>query len=473
MAELSSDSPTYKTWGVDWLDENPLSAHLPDVPENSNDSFAALARQPAFDANELKLPAKLRRLRVAGLRNFFVPTHKTHFEAHSEIVGHVMMGYEHRNPMTAEGQRILHGSCQSLDLPPPISMISGFSGMGKSTLLTRILNSLGPQVVRHTNFRGKPFPYAQLLHLRINISAQCTVKTLCSDFGNRADQVLDTELYGGIFSKLSGASIPQYVHEIRKVVLQNHVGVLVLDEFQNLNLMGMGAKKIIAFLANLRDELCVPIVVCGTYKSLDLMRDDFTISRRLVEGGYFDLTRPTSSDDHSWVTLCHIAWANQWLRDPLDFSDEVCSTLYEVSQGITAVMIMVLMKAQRRALDNGLEQVDCALLRKVYQEQMKPLHPALAALRSSDPRLISSFDDLWAKAGGLNIDRDSEIPGAGSSLSIPTSTQTPEQVLSAALSRELSDCAEVPDPSQAKRRKRRICADETNEQVRSSKGLNF
>jgi hypothetical protein len=32
--------------------------------------------------------------------------------------------------------------------------------------------------------------------------------------------------------------------------------------------MGVGAKKIIALLVNLRDELGLPIVVVGTYKAL-------------------------------------------------------------------------------------------------------------------------------------------------------------------------------------------------------------
>lgn len=77
-----------------------------------------------------------------------------------------------------------------------------------------------------------------------------------------------------------------YLSEIRKIITTHHVGLLVLDEFQNLSLMGVGAAKVIAFLVNLRDELGIPIVIAGTYKALRLLEGDLSISRRLVEGGY-------------------------------------------------------------------------------------------------------------------------------------------------------------------------------------------
>ena len=34
------------------------------------------------------------------------------------------------------------------------------------------------------------------------------------------------------------------------------------------------------------------------------------------------------------------------------------------------------------------------LLRKVYEDEFKPVHPMLAALRSNRPELIAKYDDL-------------------------------------------------------------------------------
>ncbi len=267
--------------------------------------------------------------------------------------------------------------------------------MGKSTLIDRIVGYLGNQLHRHVRFDDKPFTEKQILFLRRNCPEHCTVGTLCSTFGDYTDRVLGLQLYSGVFAKLQGGSRTLYLSEISKIIKNHHVGFLVLDEFQNLSLMGVGAKKIIALLVNLRDELGLPIVVVGTYKALRLLEGDMSTGRRLVEGGYFDLERPASAAVDSWVDLCQIAWEYQWVKNPVDFDSDICEALYEVSQGITGIMISAFAFAQLAAIEDGTERVDAALICKVYLERMKPLHPAIRILQSGDPRLVDKFDDLY------------------------------------------------------------------------------
>lgn len=341
------------------------------------------------------LPAAIRRLRVNRLRRFFVPTLPDHRRALIEISSQVFDAYMARNPMTPDGQRVLYGGPVELPYSPTISLVAGHSGMGKSTLINRILAYLGPQILRHTAFHEVPFPETQILWLRRNVPEQCTVGTLCSTFGDYTDRVLHMSLYGGIFNKLKGGDRNLYLSEIRRIITTHHVGLLVLDEFQNLSLMGVGAKKIIALLVNLRDELGLPIVVVGTYKALRLLEGDLSTARRLVEGGYFDLERPTSAADENWNQLCEIAWEYQWVREPVEFSSEISTTLYDVSQGITGIMLNVFAASQLAAMENGTEKVDADLIRKVFKERMQPLHPAIRILKSGDPRLMDEFDDLY------------------------------------------------------------------------------
>lgn len=409
MTEPASNAPEYKTVGYEEFDGNPLLAHLPHPPDSPTDTFMRLAKRPKFDVSERLLSAGLRGVLISRLRDFYVPTHKAHYEAYSGILTQIFDGYTHRNPLTAKGQALLYGGPRSQSYTPTMSMIAGCSGMGKSTLLTQIFNSVGPPLVQHTEFRGQPFTESQVIALRKNVPERCTVKILCSELGSQADQILGQKLYGGIFGKLRGGDRGPVVHEIRKIISNHHVGVLVIDEFQNLSLRGVGAKEIIAFLVNLRDELGVPIVLCGTYKALDLLRDHMTTARRLEEGGYFDLSRPRDADDTSWRGLCEAAWDAQWVRDPVDFSDEICSALFEVSQGVTAIMIAAFRKAQLRAIREGTERVDAALIQKVYDQEMTVLHPSLTVLKSQDRELMLKFDDLFAGAWN-SIDRDRDNP---------------------------------------------------------------
>lgn len=393
MSELAS--PKYLTRGFEELDSNPLIAHLRLPPETDSAAFLALGQRPEFNVQDRGLPNSIRRLRIKRLRRFYVPTLEAHRQALIEIITNVLDGYIARNPMTAKGQALLYGGAADLDFRPTISLIAGYSGMGKSTLVDRILAYLGQQLHQHTEFDAKPFPEKQIIYLRRNCPERCTVGTLCSTFGDYTDRVLGLELYAGVFAKLRGGSRTLYLAEISKIIRTHHVGFLVIDEFQNLSLMGVGAKEIIALLVNLRDELGLPIVVVGTYKALKLLEGDMSTGRRLVEGGYFDLQRPTSAQDESWIDLCSIAWKYQWVRNPVEFDPGICDALYDVSQGITGIMLSAFSFAQLAAIDNGTECVDANLIRKVYLDRMKPLHPALRVLQSGNPLLMDKFDDLY------------------------------------------------------------------------------
>lgn len=392
----NNQQPTYKRIGAPEIDGNPLAAHLPLAPDDDDAAFFALANAPAFNVEDRSLPSPVRRLRIKHLNRFFVPVSPVHRRALSSIVTSVHDGYIARNPMTPLGQRFLYGNTVASSYKPEITMVSGYSGMGKSTLIDRTLNYLSQSPVwNHSTFEGKAFPETQIVWLRRNVPEACTVRALCETFGEHTDAMLGQKLYTGVFSKLQRGGRNSYLSEIKKIIVSHHVGVLILDEFQNLSLMGLGANKIIALLINLRDELGLPIVIVGTYKALNLLKSDMSISRRLAEGGYFDIARPLGPDDENWQSLCWAAWEYQWVRKPIAFSDDVCSALYEVSQGITAIMLATLATSQIAAIESGVESVDANMIRKVFRERMEPLHQPIRALQSQDVKLMDLFDDLY------------------------------------------------------------------------------
>lgn len=403
--------PNYRDHRFPEIDNNPLLAHLNLPPETDKEAFLALGLRPKFHESERDLPAFARRLCINRLRRFFAPTLPIHRRALIEISSQLFDGYMPRNPMTPEGQAILHGGPVNLSYRPTISFIAGHSGMGKSTLIDRILAQMGNQVCRHKEFRGVPFPETQVLWLRRNVPEHCTVGTLCSTFGDYTDRVLRMSLYGGIFNKLKDAGRDLYLGEIRRIITNHHVGLLVLDEFQNLSLMGVGAKKIIAFLVNLRDDLGLPIVVAGTYKALRLLEGELSTARRLVEGGYFDLARPTSSEDPNWQNLSKTMWKYQWVRNPItEYSPEIGHALYDISQGINGIAISGFAATQLVAIEDGSERVTAELIRKVFEERMQPLHPAIRILKSGDPRLMDTFEDIYMNLYPSSTNYSTEPP---------------------------------------------------------------
>ncbi|WP_176464916.1 ATP-binding protein [Pseudomonas fragi] len=398
MQSTSLNDIIYQKSGAAEIDDNPLIAHLNLPPDNDRQAFIRLGLKPEYDTLDRELPTYLRRIKINRLRHFFAPTHPVHRRALIGISSQLFDGYIPRNPMSAEGQRALYGGKADITIRPTISLIAGHSGMGKSTLLDRVLESAGQQSYQHALFQDQPFPERQILWLRRNVPEHCTVKTLCASFGDYTDRILGLKLYHGIFQDVRGGDRNFYLSEIRKIITTHHVGLLVLDEFQNLSLMGVGAAKVIAFLVNLRDELGIPIVIAGTYKALRLLEGDLSISRRLVEGGYYDLKRPLSADDESFNQLCKIAWKYQWTKERSEISDRIIDALYDVSQGITGIMLSVFASAQLAAIEDGSEKINENTIIETYNFRMTPLHPAVNILKSNSPRLIDKFDEALSNA---------------------------------------------------------------------------
>ena len=277
--------------------------------------------------------------------------------------------------------------------------------MGKSTLIRSIMSSLGKPVIKHSSYKGTPFPESQILYLMRNVPDQCSAKAMCKSFGDYTDSLLGVKLYSRLFEDKS-LTRTHYVAGLRRIIANHHVAALVIDEFQNLALAKSGGEKeLIAMILNLRDELGVPIILVGTYKAVDILKGEASVARRLVDGGYHELQRPESPNDEDWQALCEIAWEYQWVKNPQLLKEEIIDVLYDYSQGITGIMLNLFITAQIEAIESETEVVDAKLLKSVYLKRFKPLHGVIDALRSRDIRFLNRYDDLYIKSfSALNED---------------------------------------------------------------------
>jgi len=402
VAEWIDNSPVYHDYPIEEFRDNPLIACLKLPPKDFEEASLRLFRFPKFKESERDLDSTFRALLPARLTQFFV-ANRHHVEIFRHVQRQILGGYSVRNPMTQDGQQLLHnagtpGSRIGPVNPSKISFVTGLSGQGKSALMRAIMPAVGPAVIQHSNFREKTFTETQILYLMRNVPDQCGPKALAKVFGDHADEMLQKNLYGRMFSDRS-MTRTDYVSTLRKIVANHHVGVLILDEFQNLSLAGtVGQQELIALLVNIRDELGVPIILVGTYKAADVLAGNACTARRLVEGGFHELKRPMSAEDEDWRVFCEIAWNYQWVRNPMDLSEDILAVLYECSQGITGIMLTVFIAAQIEAIDSGEEKVDADLLRKVYCRRFEPLHNIIDALRRNEQAFLNRYDDLYMKA---------------------------------------------------------------------------
>lgn len=404
MDTIFKENPHYHNPLISSYQGNPLIEALDPMPKDRKEATKRLLKKPEFNKSDIELDASLRKHQTLTLRNYLYPTN-TQVDILYGILLQVFDGYRFRNPMTAEGQKKLHheyGNKGTVVIkknkPGTISFITGLSGMGKSISIETVLNALGATVIRHSNYNGSPFTETQIVALKNNVGDQISPKFFAKRYGEKTDRLLGVELYSKHF-KSKKLTRHDYINELFKIIYNHFVGIIAIDEFQNLKLATKTAKEeLIALLIDMRDELGIPIVLVGTYKAVDILRKDASISRRLVEGGYYELQRPMSSGDEDFRDFCDIMWEYQWLKHPADLSDEILDTLYDCSMGITGILLNLFIFAQNEALDTGKEFVDAKIIRQVYKNRFKPFHNIINALRANTPEFLLQYDDLYLKA---------------------------------------------------------------------------
>jgi len=399
------------------MDDNPLIAALRRPTDVLQEQLDRLRLKPIFSERERELPGSVRTFLLNRLQqSFFFPSTQ-HVQIYKDIEAQVIGGYWSRNPMTSSGQRLVHNAgtpgnhIERTTLSDPgiaatIACLMGLSGIGKSALMQRITAALGKPVIAHSNFKGKAITETQVTVVMRNCSDQpnYTTKAIAKLLADRIDELINQSLYGKFFNDKS-MTRTHYIAELRRILTSNWVGVVIIDVFEHMSLAGtLGQKELLAMLCNLRDELGIPLILVGTYKAAKIFdTPDASVPRRLIDGGFHDLKRPASTDDDDFISFCEVAWKYQWVKNPIPIKDEIKHTLFDLSQGITAVVLMLFKFAQIEAIRSGQETVNVKTLTDTYASRLSPLHQILGALRSNNKDVLDKYDDLY-----LNLSRQIE-----------------------------------------------------------------
>jgi hypothetical protein len=209
--------------------------------------------------------------------------------------------------------------------------------------------------------------------------------------------------------------IPEMIRGMKRVAATHFLGLLVIDEFQNLSVAkGGGDEKMLNYFVELVELIGVPLLLIGTYKAIGLLSKTMRNARRATGDGYLEFKRH-APDSVEWRLLVYGIWYYQWVKSPIalpdlkgdpelirEFDEKIVYPLYDLTQGITSVLVIIFMQAQWRALRADEETIDEALLKETYNECLKILHPALNALRSGKLEDLKSFDDLLPPIGDMD-----------------------------------------------------------------------
>ena len=388
---------SYQEQQLPEYDGNPLISALPPIP-GFQEVVAQLQALPAFDPQEALLDGRVRAHAIARLlHGFFQPlTH--HLELEGKISLMIRQGYIGRNPANGAWYSHLQNGYrrveeedldvaiyQSVSSTASSLSLFGSSGCGKTRTLERILG-MYPQALHHPEYN-----ITQLTYLKVDCPIDGDLDELCLSFFNQVDRVLGTHYSRSHGRKKLGTK--RLLASMCQVANLHALGVLIIDEVQNLNeARSGGAEKMHNFFVSLVNTIGVPIIQVGTHRASKFFQRTFRAARRISGLGSIRWDR-LPRDEH-WTRLLKRLWKFQWLREAAPLDEELEATMYELTQGVMDIVVKLFALAQIRAIVTGAEHIKPPLLRKVFEDEFKPVHPMLAALRSGRPELIAKYDDL-------------------------------------------------------------------------------
>ena len=394
---------------------NKLIEALP--PSMSDDElFEMLSLAPPFAPEQRTWPTHERMYMLKELKNFMVPLSK-HFELGRALDTMIRSGYVGRAPRTPEHNGIyktIHDNekakrsfsqAAQTHTPQISTSLIGISGLGKTTLVKRWCAHIH-EVIYHPDLHVYQVPY---LHIEMP-SDGSSVKGLAHGILQKLDQLIPGANYYDDYAIKGRPGADTLMRSVARVMNLHFVGILICDEVQNLANSRKGQQTVMTELVSACNDLKVPILFIGTTKALKVLSLDFRQARRSCGHSVTPWERlpcaVVPGEINEWHEFVQVLWQNQWVKNPVELTDELLATMYRFSQGIIDVAITLFASAQARAMLDGSETITPGLIQRVFMEELRPLHRAIDALHHNDIEAIAQFDDI-----GVGVELSAVVDG--------------------------------------------------------------
>ncbi len=390
---------------------NPLIEALPDYLEwRPRDVLKKLSKEPE------QLNACASRSQISAWLNnlppsLFVPT-KRHYALFETIDLLIRQGYVLRNPMTAEradylrnayerqqsGEKVLDTTFEEEIHEQLTASLIGTSGMGKTRTVERIL-TFYPQLIEHTR-KSIGGPILQIVYLHVECPHDGSVVALCRNLLGEIDRLTLND-YRQKFRITDRTTLETLKSTLVHVLALHYVGIIVIDEIQNLTSSRKNREDLFNFIVSLSNSLNVPLLFVGTPKIYEFLTSNVRTARRFGTRGFINW-KPLEKDSKEWKSMITELWKYNLLQDDADGMPEaVEDKLFERSFGIVEVLLKLYILTQNRILLLN-SRKKAAAERKmtpeaidfIFEEFFKNMAPILKTLHKGDLDALRKLEDI-------------------------------------------------------------------------------
>lgn len=239
--------------------------------------------------------------------------------------------------------------------------IIGSSGIGKSSAISRAITLITEnRIIEVEN------PYTKIVPC---VCVQCpfdsSVKGLLLEVLRKVDEATDSNYYQNALR--ARATADMLIGSVSQVAL-NHIGLLVVDEIQNV-CNSKNGKSLVGVLTQLINNSGISICMVGTPESAVFFEQAMQLARRSL-GLQYDVM----SYGDNFKRFCEILFSYQYVKQRAEINDGIVNWLYEHSSGNISVVVSLIHDAQEIAILNDKEILNLELLNEAYQKRLSLLH---------------------------------------------------------------------------------------------------
>ncbi len=236
--------------------------------------------------------------------------------------------------------------------------IIGASGIGKTSAISRALNLIEAD---HVIEIGQP--YTKFLPcLTVQCPFDSSVKGLLIEILRKLDEQIGTN-----YTKFKKATVDMLIGSVSQVCL-NHIGLLVVDEIQNV-VNSKNGKNLIGSLTQLINNSGISICMVGTPESEIFFGQAMQLARRSVGLKYTAIPY----NEH-FCEVCECLFSYQYVKNVTHINNTIIDWLYQHSAGVISTVVSLIHDAQEIAILNGREVLDIKSLDEAYSNRLSMLH---------------------------------------------------------------------------------------------------
>ena len=153
-----------------------------------------------------------------------------------------------------------------------------------------------------------------------------------------------------------------------------------------------GADAMLNFFVTLVNTIGLPVILIGTSKALPILQGEFRQARR--SSGHGDLIWNRMKKEHTWTMFVESIWKYQWIRSEVTLTAQMLDAIYEETQGIIVLAVILYVLLQEDAILSARETFGVKDIRRVARKRMGLVQPMLEALRRNDQKLIDQYEDI-------------------------------------------------------------------------------